>query len=130
MGDVMLHGVLNMPLPDDPKELSIMEWMQFRDRARQASARINEDAATIARLTAELAEARAEQSALIGAAYEVAANTALAQAKLTREAVNNATAALIMSNLIQVTQTRTAYAIEDAIRALTPADLAAQEPKP
>ncbi len=42
MSDLMLHGVLNMSLPDDPKELEAFEWLQFRDRARQASARIHE----------------------------------------------------------------------------------------
>jgi len=42
MSDDMLHGVLNMPLPDDPKEIDLVTWLQFRDRAREASARIRE----------------------------------------------------------------------------------------
>ena len=40
MSDVMLHGVLNMPLPDDPSECDLVTWMQFKDRAREASAQI------------------------------------------------------------------------------------------
>lgn len=40
MSEVMLHGVLNMPLPDDPKDLGLIEWVQFRGRARQASLEI------------------------------------------------------------------------------------------
>ena len=40
MSDTMLHGVLNMPLPDDPRELDAMTWLQFRDRASDASAQI------------------------------------------------------------------------------------------
>ena len=42
MSDLMLHGVLNMPMPDDPSELDLVTWVQFRDRARQASARIEQ----------------------------------------------------------------------------------------
>ena len=38
--DLMLHGVLNAPLPDDPKELDIVTWVQFRERAREASERL------------------------------------------------------------------------------------------
>tara|TARA_R110000868_G_scaffold365245_1_gene628102 strand:+ start:199 stop:450 length:252 start_codon:yes stop_codon:yes gene_type:complete len=44
MSDVMLIGVLRMPLPDDPAELDVMDWLQFRDRARQAADRIEADA--------------------------------------------------------------------------------------
>lgn len=40
MSDLMLHGVLNMPLPDDPTECDLVTWFQFKDRARQASSRI------------------------------------------------------------------------------------------
>ena len=49
MSDVMLHGVLNMPLPDDPAECDFMTWMQFKQRARQASARIEELEAQLAK---------------------------------------------------------------------------------
>lgn len=37
MSDLMLHGVLNMPYPDNPSELQLYEWLQFRDAARLAS---------------------------------------------------------------------------------------------
>ena len=37
MGCIMMHGILNQPLPDDPSELTIIEWLQFRQTARQAS---------------------------------------------------------------------------------------------
>lgn len=50
MSDLMLHGVLNMPLPDDPADLDIVTWVQFRDRARQASCEIERLNAEIARL--------------------------------------------------------------------------------
>ena len=40
--ELMLHGVLNMPLPDDPAECDIVTWVQFKHRAREASARIVE----------------------------------------------------------------------------------------
>jgi hypothetical protein len=53
MSDVMLHGVLNMPLPDNPADMDLVTWIQFRDRARQASTEI------IA-LRAQLAEAQAQ----------------------------------------------------------------------
>ena len=51
MGDTMLHGVLNMPLPDDPAEIGVVDWMQFRDRAREASARIESLEAALAEMT-------------------------------------------------------------------------------
>jgi hypothetical protein len=63
MSDLMLHGVLNMPLPDNPKDLGQIEWMQFRDRARQASKHIRA-------LTAELREARMQVLASDGQAAE------------------------------------------------------------
>ena len=80
----MLHGILNMPLPDDPPELQQIEWLQFRQAARQASAEIT-------RLTSELRDARmqaiadgaqwqddvarltAEREAAVAAALEAAA---------------------------------------------------------
>jgi small-conductance mechanosensitive channel len=54
---------LNMPLPDNPKDLGQIEWMQFRDRARQASKHIRA-------LTAELREARMQVLASDGQAAE------------------------------------------------------------
>ena len=49
MSDLMLHGVLNMPLPDDPTECDLLTWLQFKDRARQASSRIEELEAKLAK---------------------------------------------------------------------------------
>jgi hypothetical protein len=59
MSDIMLIGVLNMPMPDDPKELDILTWVQFLDRARQAAARIASDADEIERLREALANEQA-----------------------------------------------------------------------
>lgn len=56
MSDLMLHGVLNMPLPDDPSDLDLITWVQFRDRARQASTMIEA-------LTEENATLRTEKHA-------------------------------------------------------------------
>lgn len=58
MGDIMLHGALNMPLPDDPAQLNLATWMQFKDRARQASTRIAnlEDEITALRARIEAVE--------------------------------------------------------------------------
>ena len=57
MSDVMLHGVLNMPLPDDPAEMDLVTWAQFRDRAKEASDRILADADRIKALNARLRKA-------------------------------------------------------------------------
>lgn len=54
MSDVMLLGVLRMPLPNDPAKISPLEWVQFRARAREAASRIEADAAEIERLRSEL----------------------------------------------------------------------------
>lgn len=43
MSDAMLLGVLRMPMPDDPKEMSDIEWVQFRSRAIEAADRIESD---------------------------------------------------------------------------------------
>lgn len=43
MSDAMLLGVLRMPMPDDQKEMSDLEWVQFRSRAREAANRIESD---------------------------------------------------------------------------------------
>jgi len=40
MSDVMLLGVLRMPLPDDPAELDPTTWVQVRQRMREAADRI------------------------------------------------------------------------------------------
>ena len=33
----MLMGVLRMPLPDEPGELGIVEWLQIKSRMREAA---------------------------------------------------------------------------------------------
>jgi len=55
MSDIMLHGVLNMPLPDDPKEIGVVDWMQFRDRSRQASRVIQDQESQIEALAIAVA---------------------------------------------------------------------------
>ena len=47
MSDLMLLGVLRMPMPDNPDAMTLR---QFVDRARQAADRIEADGAEIARL--------------------------------------------------------------------------------
>lgn len=69
MSELMLHGVLNMPLPNDPKELELFEWVQFRDRARQASERIKELEAENARLREALIICEAEIDGYIRQEY-------------------------------------------------------------
>lgn len=54
MSDLMLLGVLRMPMPQDPQEIGVVEWIQFRSRARQAADRIEADAAEIAKLQARI----------------------------------------------------------------------------
>lgn len=43
ISDAMLLGVLRMPMPDDQKEMSDLEWVQFRSRAIEAADRIESD---------------------------------------------------------------------------------------
>ena len=43
MSDAMLLGVLRMPMPDDQKEMSDIELIRFRSRAREAADRIEID---------------------------------------------------------------------------------------
>ncbi len=54
MSDVMLLGVLRMPMPDYASGPDALAWLQLRDRARQAADRIEADGAEIARLRAAL----------------------------------------------------------------------------
>jgi hypothetical protein len=51
MSDVMLIGVLRMPMPDEPDPMTLR---QFVSRARQAADRIEADGAEIERLRAAL----------------------------------------------------------------------------
>lgn len=55
MSDVMLLGVLRMPIPDSPDPLTLH---QFVSRARQAADRIESDADEIERLRAEVESLR------------------------------------------------------------------------
>jgi hypothetical protein len=42
MSELMLHGKLNMPLPDDPQDCDVVTWVQFKAAAKEASDRIKE----------------------------------------------------------------------------------------
>jgi len=71
MSDVMLLGVLRMPMPDNPADMGGLEWAQVKDRMRQAADEIEKERAAVdghirlievledevARLRAELAAA-------------------------------------------------------------------------
>lgn len=59
MSDVILLGVLRMPMPDDPDPLTLR---QFVDRARQAADRIEADAAKLNRMDDELRNEREPRS--------------------------------------------------------------------
>lgn len=72
MSDVMLLGVLRMPMPDNPADMGGLEWAQVKDRMRQAADEIEKERAAVdghirlievledevARLRAELAAER------------------------------------------------------------------------
>jgi hypothetical protein len=94
MSDLMLHGVLNMPLPDNPKDLGQIEWMQFRDRARQASKHIT--ALTAERDALALQVQRARDDALEEAALEAerGADTLSNMNKVWRNGCRDAAAAI------------------------------------
>ncbi len=53
MSDLMLLGILRMPLQDNPAECDPMTWMQVKGIMREAAARIEKDAAEIEKLRAE-----------------------------------------------------------------------------
>jgi hypothetical protein len=57
MSDVMLLGVLRMPMPDEPDTMTLR---QFVSRARQAACRIEADADELAELRTECERLRAE----------------------------------------------------------------------
>lgn len=42
MSDLMLHGKLNMPLPDEPQDCDVVTWVQFKAAAKEAADRIEE----------------------------------------------------------------------------------------
>jgi hypothetical protein len=57
MSDLMLLGILRMPVSDNPKELSATEWVQIKSAMREAATRIETDADALeaqARRVAEL----------------------------------------------------------------------------
>lgn len=64
MSDMMLIGVLRMPLPDNPDPLTLH---QFIDRARQAADRIEADAALIAQQAQEIERLKAQRVPLTDA---------------------------------------------------------------
>lgn len=37
---LVLHGILNMPYPDDPAQLDVVTWAQAKSAMREASAEI------------------------------------------------------------------------------------------
>ena len=47
MSDIMLFGVLRMPMPDNPADMGVLEWAQVKDRMRQAADDIEKDRAAI-----------------------------------------------------------------------------------
>ena len=71
MSDQMLLSILRMPFPDNQVELGAIEWLQFRDRMRQAADEIE-------RLRAELAAEREQHEYTRNALHEAltAANDA------------------------------------------------------
>ena len=57
MSDLMLLGILRMPLDDTPEGLGVIAWTQIKSVMREAANRIEADAARIAELEAALREA-------------------------------------------------------------------------
>jgi len=64
MSDLMLCGVLRMPMPHDPGNLGLIEWMQIKQRMAQAADELEQRAARIAALEARIAKADALAQAL------------------------------------------------------------------
>jgi len=54
MSDLMLLGILRMPLDDTPEGLGVIAWTQIKSVMREAANRIEADAARIAELEAAL----------------------------------------------------------------------------
>lgn len=80
MSDIMLLGVLRMPLPDDPAEVDSWMWVQLKDRIQEAATRIERDADRITGLEADLREEQDRRQAMRNEwAAEVAALTAQAR---------------------------------------------------
>jgi hypothetical protein len=52
MSEIMLLGVLRMPLPDDPRDLDWLTWLQIKDRMQEAAAEIERLRAALAEIAA------------------------------------------------------------------------------
>lgn len=59
MSDLMLCGVLRMPMPHDPSNLGLIEWMQIKQRMAQAANELEERAARIEALERQVKAADA-----------------------------------------------------------------------
>jgi F0F1-type ATP synthase membrane subunit b/b' len=57
MTDLMLLGILRMPLDDTPEGLGVIAWTQIKSVMREAANRIEADAARIAELEAAFEQA-------------------------------------------------------------------------
>jgi|LakMenE01Jun11ns_1017448.scaffolds.fasta_scaffold9886844_7 F0F1-type ATP synthase membrane subunit b/b' len=57
MSDLMLLGILRMPLDDTPEGLGVIAWTQIKSVMREAANRIEADAARIAELEAAFEQA-------------------------------------------------------------------------
>lgn len=77
MSDIMLLGVLRMPLPDNPAEVSILEWPQIVSRMREAADAVEQRDAEIERLRsahdARVAELLESNNALLDRARKAEA---------------------------------------------------------
>lgn len=63
MSDLMLLGILRMPVSDNPKELSATEWVQIKSAMREAATRIETDADALKAQAKEIAELKKELNA-------------------------------------------------------------------
>jgi hypothetical protein len=79
MSDLMLLGILRMPLDDTPEGLGVIAWTQIKSVMREAANRIEADAARIAALEATLREAYEVYAGSDGFIAETAAEGYLQQ---------------------------------------------------
>jgi chromosome segregation ATPase len=98
MSDVMLLGVLRMPMPDNPADMGGLEWAQVKDRMRQAADEIEKERAAVdghirlievledevARLRAELAAEREQKLEAIKAVARAVDMWTAADEKVTK----------------------------------------------
>lgn len=88
MSDVMLLGVLRMPMPDNPADMGGLEWAQVKDRMRQAADEIEKERAAVdghIRLIEVLEDEVARLRAELAAEREAWNKADLAEAKAARE---------------------------------------------